>query len=196
MFVGGSFPVGGSRRRILGSLCFVPLTFRMDHGHGNTAAPTVCVSIRNRRLLQHHGAVLEAFDATVQSHPAGPHLLVSSSDTFTSELPSLPITLLAILLLVASQLFINRMLSGDQGLGAYLKDGRGVGKSSFRPLSMDDKTRAVASDPLPWLKLPKLDYVQVAGQEDEEVDSSLSMGREERYIDGQRESERTKRPEP
>jgi len=30
---------------------------------------------------------------------------------------------------------------------------------------LDDKDRAVARDPLPWLKLPKLDFVEVAGQE-------------------------------
>jgi hypothetical protein len=27
--------------------------------------------------------------------------------------------------------------------------------------------RAVSSDPLPWLRLPKLDYVEVAGQKDQ-----------------------------
>jgi hypothetical protein len=30
-----------------------------------------------------------------------------------------------------------------------------------------DEDRAVSSDPLPWLRLPKLDYVEVAGQKDQ-----------------------------
>jgi hypothetical protein len=96
---------------------------------------------------------------------ANNNILLSSS-LETPELPNLLVPAVAFLLLVASQLFINQMLSGDQGLGAYLKDGRGVGRSSFRPLSLEDKSRAVSNDPLPWLKLPKLDYVQVAGQEE------------------------------
>ena len=94
----------------------------------------------------------------------------------TPELPNLLVPFVAFVLLVASQSFINQMLNGDQGLGAFLKDGRGVGRSSFRPLSLEDKNRAVASDPLPWLKLPKLDYVEVAGQATQREMSSMVGG--------------------
>jgi hypothetical protein len=67
----------------------------------------------------------------------------------------------ALVLGIAAQSFINQMLQGDQGLGAFLKDGRGYNRSGFR-YQEDEK-----SDPLPWLKLPKLDFVEVAGQENE-----------------------------
>ncbi|OEU07542.1 hypothetical protein FRACYDRAFT_250965 [Fragilariopsis cylindrus CCMP1102] len=43
------------------------------------------------------------------------------------------IAIIAILLLIAAQSFINQMLEGDQGLGAFLKDGKGYNKSGYRP---------------------------------------------------------------
>jgi len=70
----------------------------------------------------------------------------------------------AIGLFVAAQGWINQLLSGDRGLGAFLSDGSGFKKSGFRPVDKKTDT-AGTSDPLPWLKLPKLDFVQVAGQE-------------------------------
>jgi hypothetical protein len=67
--------------------------------------------------------------------------------------------------------WIQRLLSGERGLGSFLSDGSGFQKSQFRPLSSNSlrsgtmqQDRAVSSDPLPWLRLPKLDYVEVAGQ--------------------------------
>ncbi|CAJ1959288.1 unnamed protein product [Cylindrotheca closterium] len=59
------------------------------------------------------------------------------------------------------------MLEGDQGLGAFLKDGAGYNKSGFRqpPKQGGDEKR----DPLPWLQLPKLDFVEVAGQQDDSL---------------------------
>ena len=63
---------------------------------------------------------------------------------------------------VAAQSFINQMLEGDQGLGAFLKDGSGYNRSGFRQTSNQEKP--VESDPLPWLRLPQLDFVEVAGQ--------------------------------
>lgn len=62
---------------------------------------------------------------------------------------------------VAAQGFINQMLEGDQGLGAFLKDGSGYNRSGFRGPSSNNEE---AVDPLPWLKLPRLDFVEVAGQ--------------------------------
>jgi hypothetical protein len=81
---------------------------------------------------------------------------------------------------VAAQGFINQMLEGDQGLGAYLRDGSGYNKSGFRTKrkqSNNNRNSAAQSDvvvdPLPWLKLPKLDFVDVAGQES--VRSEVAM---------------------
>lgn len=85
---------------------------------------------------------------------------------YTDEF-SVPLLLVVALAVgIAAQSFINQMLQGDQGLGAFLKDGSGYNKSGFRPkyfsASNKDNTK---KDPLPWLKLPELDFVEVAGQE-------------------------------
>ena len=63
------------------------------------------------------------------------------------------------------------MLKGEQGLGAFLNDGTGYSKSGFKPRSKragaQDDAPLGGPDPLPWLKLPQFDYVDVAGQETE-----------------------------
>jgi hypothetical protein len=73
----------------------------------------------------------------------------------------------ALTLGIAAQTFINTMLKGDQGLGAYLKDGSGYNRSGFRGKKSTEDEK---EDPLPWLKLPKLSFVEVAGQVDEDLD--------------------------
>ena len=67
---------------------------------------------------------------------------------------------------ILSQTLINSMLKGDQGLSAFLSDGKGYGNSKFRPRKGNDESAPLGgNDPLPWLKLPQLSYVEVAGQE-------------------------------
>jgi hypothetical protein len=78
------------------------------------------------------------------------------------DLPPFAIAGVALVLGVAAQSFINQMLQGDQGLGAFLKDGSGYSKSSFSQVRQADKESQ--KDPLPWLKLPQFDFVEVAGQ--------------------------------
>ena len=79
------------------------------------------------------------------------------------------IALVAIIIGFFAQIFINSMLKGDRGLGAFLSDGSGYSGSAFRPRRSDDRSGTDAPlsgpDPLPWLQLPKLDFVEVAGQE-------------------------------
>ena len=79
------------------------------------------------------------------------------------------IALVAIVIGFFAQTFINSMLKGDRGLGAFLSDGSGYSGSAFRPRRSGDRSDTDAPlsgpDPLPWLKLPKLDFVEVAGQE-------------------------------
>jgi hypothetical protein len=90
---------------------------------------------------------------------------------------STPVVLLAaIALAVLAQSWINTLLGGDQGLGAFLSDGAGYNKSAFKPRKkfvMDERSNPAGidpskplggADPLPWLKLPEFDYVEVAGQ--------------------------------
>lgn len=88
------------------------------------------------------------------------------------------VILVAIVLGVLSQVLINSMLKGDQGLSAFLSDGKGYGKSRFRPYNKGKDYPK--EDPLPWLKLPKFSYVEVKGQDTDnmEVDKDdTEMGR-------------------
>ncbi|KAL3920052.1 MAG: hypothetical protein SGARI_007043 [Bacillariaceae sp.] len=85
--------------------------------------------------------------------------------SFMPNLTPLLAAAVALGLLVAAQTFINQMLDGDQGLAAFLKDGSGYNKSGFQERGMIKKTQSTGKDPIPWLKLPQLDFVDVAGQE-------------------------------
>jgi len=93
-------------------------------------------------------------------------------DTIMFLLPDNPlsspllIAILALVLLVSAQSFINQMLKGDRGLGAFLKDGSGYNRSGFSANSKSGGDDDGDSDPLPWLKLPRLDFVEVAGQKE------------------------------
>jgi hypothetical protein len=97
---------------------------------------------------------------TIQE-PSGSSSALSGMDFDDSMLSSAPLAVaVAIVVGVAAQTFINTMLQGEQGLGAFLKDGRGYNGSGFVP-----ENRPVKHDPLPWLSLPQLGFVEVAGQE-------------------------------
>jgi hypothetical protein len=96
-------------------------------------------------------------------------LLPDMTTTTTTTTPAL-VAVVALSLLIAAQSFINQMLEGDQGLAAFLKDGSGYNKSAFRSIKQQQQQQTSLSsssskDPLPWLKLPQLDFVDVAGQE-------------------------------
>lgn len=118
-------------------------------------------------------------------------LAVSSNSEFDNFLlPDNPlgspvaIVILAVALLVAAQSFINGMLEGDQGLGAFLSDGTGFNRSRYRPNTQRDAADADNNkDPLPWLKLPKLDFVEVAGQEEEQRQGFLDPQEEARVYE-------------
>lgn len=115
-----------------------------------------------------------------QRHHNNNHLIerrLSIDDTNDIMSSSTPIVLLvALVLLVAAQGFINQLASGDQGLGAYLKDGSGYNKSAYKPNTTNKDV--TSDDPLPWLSLPKLDFVDVAGQDSNE-DVALQQELEE-----------------
>jgi len=89
---------------------------------------------------------------------------------FESSVATPVIALLAIAIGFVAQTFINSMLKGDRGLGAFLSDGSGYSGSGFRPRRgggdrSDTDAPLSGPDPLPWLKLPQFDFVEVAGQE-------------------------------
>mmetsp|Transcript_14932 Transcript_14932/g.19476 ORF Transcript_14932/g.19476 Transcript_14932/m.19476 type:complete len:160 (-) Transcript_14932:1478-1957(-) len=99
-------------------------------------------------------------------------ILRSSASDAMNDLPptdAVPIVLGAALLIgLTAQTWINFQLSGDRGLGNFLSDGSGFGRSAFKPRQgvsdFDDGTAPLSNDPMPWLKLPELDFVEVAGQ--------------------------------
>lgn len=67
-------------------------------------------------------------------------------------------------------------MKGDRGLGAFLSDGSGYNKSGFRRTNNSDDR--METDPLPWLKLPMFDYVDVAGQKKEQKKVAVSTEEE------------------
>jgi hypothetical protein len=143
-----------------------------SNNHRNQAAVPIRVQAL---LLAHHGVYEDAplssllSDASMQQEPM---TLLSDPLPGFGAVPI--IVLVAVGLFIAAQTSINQQLQGDQGLGAFLKDGRGFKGSAFRPVSKspffkDDSERAVSgsgNDPLPWLPLPQLDFVEVAGQKE------------------------------
>jgi len=121
-----------------------------------------------------------------------PPLTLSSLVTLEDWDASIPLVplLAALTIGVAAQTLINSMLQGDQGLGAFLRDGSGFNKSGFRPTSSKEKS----DDPLPWLPLPWLDFVDVAGQvKDAELMSKLEEMR--RTMEGARSEGRMEEAE-
>ena len=91
-------------------------------------------------------------------------LSFNDGDSTMLQPSTLLVTLIAIIIGVASQALINSMLKGDQGLGAFLSDGSGYQNSAFRPIRSSSEQKG-KNDPLPWLQLPNLDFVEVTGQE-------------------------------
>ena len=126
-------------------------------------------------------STLERWAGTTSIVPANLHitsrrhsaiLAAAPDDLMYSDSFSVPLLLVAALGVgIAAQTFINQMLEGDQGLGAFLTDGGGFNKSGFRPT----KDKDAKTDPLPWLKLPELDFVEVAGQEKIMSEAELMM---------------------
>jgi len=83
-------------------------------------------------------------------------------------------------LFAAAQSWIFRLSAGERGLGAFMRDGGGYRGSGFMSTKGDQDRAVSGRDPLPWLKLPKLDFVEVAGQEDDTPDEVVDRERLER----------------
>mmetsp|Transcript_3864 Transcript_3864/g.4990 ORF Transcript_3864/g.4990 Transcript_3864/m.4990 type:complete len:220 (-) Transcript_3864:83-742(-) len=135
-------------------------------------------TIPRQNLVLHHSPLITSFPPSLSAASitlSSSYNDVSdgsaSSSLFPPEMPGgvALITVAALVIFVAAQSFINSMLRGDRGLGAFLSDGSGYNRSGFRSrrgAEEGDDGTAVAKDPLPWLKLPRLDFVEVAGQDD------------------------------
>eukprot|EP00541_Cyclophora_tenuis_P019623 CAMPEP_0116553504 /NCGR_PEP_ID=MMETSP0397-20121206/7088_1 /TAXON_ID=216820 /ORGANISM="Cyclophora tenuis, Strain ECT3854" /LENGTH=190 /DNA_ID=CAMNT_0004078591 /DNA_START=60 /DNA_END=628 /DNA_ORIENTATION=- len=112
---------------------------------------------------------------------------VLNDDIMVSGTPL--VLLMAIVLGVLAQGFINQMMEGDQGLGAFLRDGSGYNRSGFVE-TQSSSSDPSPNDPLPWLKLPDLDFVEVAGSNSKqkleleglrrEMQTELELGNMER----------------
>jgi len=99
------------------------------------------------------------------------------------------LSIVALTLVTAAQTLINSMLDGDRGLRAFLSDGSGYNNSAFkgggrrgRTTDGNTSSNSSASDPLSWLTLPKLDFVDVVGQEKETVAVVVVPNKEEEAL--------------
>ena len=122
--------------------------------------------VNHQRCCNYHSAAARLLPPTTGPLlPSSLGVVAPSSGFDPTDVPiSTPFVLLAaIALAVLAQSWINTLLGGDQGLGAFLSDGSGYNKSGFKPRKKNTMDKE-AADPLPWLKLPEFDYVDVAGQ--------------------------------
>ena len=133
--------------------------------------PRSSSSLPCRRLPPSFSQLLNPSSSSPRIAPTS-SLSLASEPTLLDVPISTPIVLLAaVALAVLAQSWINSLLGGDQGLGAFLSDGTGYNKSGFKPRRKNkaddagDPSKPLGgADPLPWLKLPEFDYVDVAGQ--------------------------------
>ncbi len=141
---------------------FVPPSVRRDQPRIHNLPCSILVQSQSCTMLPR---------ASMTLHDVlSPFPFESSAIGPLSSVATPAIALLAIAIGFIAQTFINSMLKGDRGLGAFLSDGSGFSGSAFRPRrggDRSDTTDAPLSgpDPLPWLKLPQFDFVEVAGQE-------------------------------
>jgi hypothetical protein len=141
-------------------------------GHTTTS---LHIRVRSRIDRSHQGcAIRSTLSTRLVEKSVNRALFVQDVNLFDSDTPLVPVILtFAICLFAAAQTLINQQLQGEQGLGAYLRDGSGYSRSGFRPLASDRDRALSGNDPLPWLKLPTLDFVQVAGQSDVQTDAVM-----------------------
>mmetsp|Transcript_21098 Transcript_21098/g.23451 ORF Transcript_21098/g.23451 Transcript_21098/m.23451 type:complete len:133 (-) Transcript_21098:345-743(-) len=86
------------------------------------------------------------------------------------------VTIAALVIGISAQTWINSLLKGERGLSAYLRDGGGFAGSGFSKEASEQDALS-GEDPLPWLKLPKLDFVEVSGQEERTVELKMEQVR-------------------
>jgi len=124
----------------------------------------------------------------------GAAILSSPLDDLPPSIDSPPVFFLTVGFLVVAllaQSFINDLTSGDDGLGAFLSDGTGYNRSGFKASTSRKNSKSkggagapVSKDPMPWLRLPSLDFVEVAGQTtpDSGVDDEISLAAETEFL--------------
>jgi hypothetical protein len=120
---------------------------------------------RSRRL--HFPAYRQA-PSTIIPFSSGSSIIVRylNPSTLFDDVATLGVPLIvfvAAILAFSAQSWINSLIGGEQGLGAYLSDGSGFNKSAFNQRKRSSKG-GEGGDPLPWLNLPEFDFVDVAGQ--------------------------------
>jgi hypothetical protein len=149
----------------------------MHSSSGSTAFSSLHSIDSSRHILSHSS--FTTFKTAPSSNGASltTTLLHATPNNIPNDLPLVPLaTIAALILLITAQSFINFLLKGDRGLGAFLSDGSGYNKSGFRRTNNSDDR--METDPLPWLKLPMFDYVDVAGQKKEQKKVAVSTEEE------------------
>lgn len=168
------------------TMAFAPTTNHSRHRIRSLSNPGVssCLGM-SLHGLGFEQTVLPSSSLSAALHPQSVSISSANFDSTLFLLPDNPllspvvVVLLAAALFFSAQTFINTMLEGDQGLGAFLRDGSGYNRSGYRPNTSDDEPQS--KDPLPWLKLPSLDFVEVAGQDSQgtSLDQQLQIQDEE-----------------
>ena len=106
----------------------------------------------------------DKFSHTIDTTTFSMSSSMASSPIESNDIVVPIIVIVALTIGILANGWISRLLSGEQGLGSYLSDGSGYQKSKFQPLKSNDDRAVQGDDPLPWLRLPNLDFVEVAGQ--------------------------------
>jgi hypothetical protein len=164
---------------------FVPSSLRRDHASMLLGLvhhpPCDVMKPPSRSMLPRADASVRSLRVSFSSPPS-----LESSSIVTDVGATPVIALIAIVILFFAQTFINSMLKGDRGLAAFLSDGSGYSNSGFRPRRNGDQSDTdapLSGDPLPWLKLPRLDFVEVAGQETGNNSNGLSPEEEAKILE-------------
>jgi hypothetical protein len=145
-------------------------------GAGNSFIPVGSSFPRSHlACYQNHGSTTTRLNAIFDD---------DSSFASNYPIPLWAVVALALSIGIGANVWIQQLLSGDRGLGNFLSDGSGFGRSKFQPLTTKDQDRAVSSDPLPWLRLPKFDFVEVAGQDNDGDGGSTSTADDATFSSG------------
>jgi hypothetical protein len=100
--------------------------------------------------------------------------LVIVEDTTSFVISDLPVFYAGVAVLGIGAGYLQYSLfAGKQGLGAYLSDGKGFQKSNYKPLSAAEEMQ-IRKRGKSWFKLPKLDFVEVFDDDDNEDERNKS----------------------
>lgn len=179
-----------------GRVCCATLVWTLDIMVLSSQSPSFAPPLRHSSRHVHQSIPIPTYRLMPLIIESNPSTMLHMQESFDVDMPPIGaplVVLVAVILAFAAQSWINSLLGGDQGLGAFLSDGTGFNKSGFKPRSSrpitdersipGDTTKPLGGDdPLPWLKLPELDYVDVAGQSKRPKQTTQTMKTTEAFL--------------